>query len=49
LVKHLENIPDEVIPTLEIGTGEVYVYQIDAAGKVTSKEIRAANPLRGKV
>ncbi|HEY7067593.1 MAG TPA: 2,3-bisphosphoglycerate-dependent phosphoglycerate mutase [Chloroflexota bacterium] len=49
LVKHLENIPDDVIPSLEIGTGEVYVYQVDPSGKIVSKEIRAANPLRGKV
>jgi 2,3-bisphosphoglycerate-dependent phosphoglycerate mutase len=49
LVKHLEDIPDDDIPSLEIGTGEVYVYQVDPSGKITSKEIRAANPQRGKV
>jgi 2,3-bisphosphoglycerate-dependent phosphoglycerate mutase len=49
LVKHLEDIPDEEIPSLEIGTGEVYVYQVDPSGKIVAKEIRAANPLRGKV
>ena len=37
------------IPKLEIGTGEVYVYQVDANGKITSKEVRAANPNAGKV
>ncbi len=43
LVKLLDNISDEEIPKLEIGTGEVYVYQIDEKGKVTFKEIRAVN------
>ncbi len=49
LVKHLEQIPDDEIPKLEIGTGEVYVYQVDPDGRIVSKEIRAANPMRGKV
>src|SRR3989344_4445654 len=33
LVKYLENIPDDKIGDLEIGTGEAYVYQIDESGK----------------
>lgn len=49
LVKLLENIPDEKIASLEIGTGEAYLYQIDNQGKVESKEIRGVNPLAGKV
>ena len=49
LVKHLENIADDEIPSLEIGTGEVYVYEVDPSGKITAKTIRAANPNRGKV
>jgi 2,3-bisphosphoglycerate-dependent phosphoglycerate mutase len=49
LVKHLEDIPDDEIPSLEIGTGEVYVYEVDPSGKITAKTIRAANPNRGKV
>jgi 2,3-bisphosphoglycerate-dependent phosphoglycerate mutase len=49
LVKHLENVPDDQIPLLEIGTGEVYVYDVDPSGKIVSKDIRAANPQRGKV
>jgi 2,3-bisphosphoglycerate-dependent phosphoglycerate mutase len=44
LVKHLESISDESIPLLEIGTAEVYLYEVDPHGKVLSKEIRAANP-----
>ncbi len=42
LVKYLENIDDNVIPSLEIATGEIYLYQVDTQGKVTSKEIRKA-------
>lgn len=49
IVKYLENIPDDQIPSLEIGTGEAYVYQIDPKGHVVSKEIRGENPSRGKV
>lgn len=39
LVKYLEKISDEDIPKLEIATGEVYVYEVDANGKITNKEI----------
>ncbi|MGE5042159.1 MAG: 2,3-bisphosphoglycerate-dependent phosphoglycerate mutase [Candidatus Levyibacteriota bacterium] len=49
LVKYLENISDEDIDKLEIGTGEAYVYQIDSNGKVINKEIRGKNPMAGKV
>lgn len=49
LVKHLENIDESTIATLEIGTGEAYVYDIDEGGKVTSKEIRGENESKGKV
>ncbi|RJP47388.1 MAG: 2,3-diphosphoglycerate-dependent phosphoglycerate mutase [Armatimonadetes bacterium] len=48
LIKHLENIPDDAVSHLEIGTGEVYVYKTDENGKITSKETRSTNPLRGK-
>ncbi len=40
IIKHLEQITDQEIPSLEIGTGEIYLYQIDKSGKVISKEIR---------
>jgi 2,3-bisphosphoglycerate-dependent phosphoglycerate mutase len=49
LVKFLENISDESISDLEIGTGEAYVYQIDEKGKIVNKEIRGANPNTGRV
>lgn len=49
LVKHLENISEDDVATLEIGTGEAYVYTIDESGKVTNKEIRGENENKGKV
>ncbi len=49
LVKYLENIPDEQIASLEIGTGEIYVYGLDANGKIVSKELRSSNAQKGKV
>lgn len=49
LVKHLEQIADDKIHHLEIGLGEVHVYEIGEDGSVLSKEIRALNPKRGKI
>jgi 2,3-bisphosphoglycerate-dependent phosphoglycerate mutase len=49
LVKYLENIPEDQIATLEIGTGEAYIYTIDENGKIAHKEIRGENPNKGKV
>lgn len=49
LVKYLENLSEDEIASLEIGTGEAYVYTLDENGKVTNKEIRGANPQTGKV
>lgn len=49
LAKFLEDIPDEKISEIEIGTGEAYVYKIDSDGKTISKEIRGENPMKGRV
>lgn len=49
LVKYLEEIPDDKVAYLEIGTGEAYVYKMDNSGKIESKEIRGVNPNAGKV
>lgn len=40
LIKYLENISDENISSLEMATGEVYIYQIDKEGKIISKEMK---------
>lgn len=49
LVKYLENVSDEDISSLEIGTGEAYVYEVNEQGKIVDKEIRGENPNKGKV
>ncbi len=40
LIKYLENIPDESIGSLELATGEAYIYEIDPSGTILNKEIR---------
>jgi 2,3-bisphosphoglycerate-dependent phosphoglycerate mutase len=49
LVKYLENISNEDISSLEIGTGEAYVYEIASDGSIVSKDIRGKNENKGKV
>lgn len=49
LVKHLENLSEEQLASLEFGIGEVYIYEIDANGTIIDKKIRAENPERGKI
>jgi len=39
LMKHLEEVEDRNVHELEIGTGEVIMYEIDEAGKMISKQI----------
>jgi len=41
LMKHLESVADDEVHRLEIGTGEVHVYEIGEDGKAIGKEIRA--------
>lgn len=43
LVKYLENISDKDIESLEIATGEIYIYKIDKNGEIVSKETRLSN------
>lgn len=38
LVKYLENISDEDISSLELNTGEIYLYNIKGNGRVSSKQ-----------
>ncbi len=42
IMKHLEGVEDDKAHELEIGTGEVLVYEISNSGEVISKTIRAA-------
>lgn len=41
LMKHLDEVADDKVHELEIGTGEVLVYEISEDGKVISKQLRA--------
>ncbi|KKS98316.1 MAG: phosphoglycerate mutase [Candidatus Gottesmanbacteria bacterium GW2011_GWA2_43_14] len=40
LIKHLENIPDNLISEVEVATGEVIIYILSESGKVINKEKR---------
>jgi len=40
IVKHLEDIADDKISELEIGTGVIHIYEMDSEGKIVNKEIR---------
>jgi len=42
LMKHLEEVDDNDVHTLEIGTGQVLVYEINNDGKMISKQIRSS-------
>jgi 2,3-bisphosphoglycerate-dependent phosphoglycerate mutase len=43
LVKRIEDISEDAIPGLEIGTGEVYVYEIEPeTGRILAKDIKIA-------
>lgn len=46
LIKKLENISDENIPSVEITTGEIYIYDIDSNGNVMGKEVKNTNTWR---
>jgi 2,3-bisphosphoglycerate-dependent phosphoglycerate mutase len=41
LLKYLENISDEDIAKLELGFGDVYVFEVDEQGQILNKQIRA--------
>lgn len=43
LIKYLENINDEDISTVELATGEAYVYDIDPQGSVITKTVRKSD------
>jgi 2,3-bisphosphoglycerate-dependent phosphoglycerate mutase len=49
LIKHLENLSDEEVERVEVGTGEIYVYEISPEGVVLGKEVLARNERAGKI
>lgn len=48
LMKHLENISDKDVATLELGFGDVYVFKVSREGHIISKEVRAKDLFQGK-
>jgi len=49
LVKHIEGLDETQVAELEIGTGEVYRYEIDSLGTVMNKEILVTNQAKNSV
>lgn len=49
IVKYLEKITEQAIANLEIGLGEIYIYNFDLNLKIILKEIRAENKTKGKI
>ncbi len=43
LVKHLENLDEQQICEVEIGTGELHCYHLDNEAQMTHKEIKSKN------
>lgn len=44
LAKHIEDLTQEEVVALEIGTGEIYFYHMDQDANMIKKEIRSSNP-----
>ncbi|HTK03456.1 MAG TPA: 2,3-diphosphoglycerate-dependent phosphoglycerate mutase [Alphaproteobacteria bacterium] len=49
LTKYLCKLSDEEVCNLEIGIGEVHVYEFDNEGNILKSEIRGLNPNKGKI
>jgi 2,3-bisphosphoglycerate-dependent phosphoglycerate mutase len=43
LIKHLDNVPNEKVSTIEVTTGEADIYILDGEGNVLRKERRSVN------
>ena len=43
LIKKLDNVTDADISDVELATGDIFIYHIDGAGNVISKEKRIAS------
>lgn len=49
LTKHLCNLTEDEVCNLEIGIGEVHIYEFDSEGKIINHELRGENPNKGKL
>ncbi len=49
LAKHVEDLTEEEVVALEIGTGEIHFYHMDDKAKMSKKEIRSTSTNKGKI
>lgn len=49
LTKYLCNLSEEEVCNLEIGIGEVHIYDFNSKGEILKSEIRGLNPNKGKI
>ncbi len=49
LTKYLQKLSDDDVTRLEIGIGEVHIYEFDSEGHIKNSEIRGLNPDKGKL
>lgn len=49
LAKHVEELTEEEVVALEIGTGEIHLYHMGDDAKMTKKEIRSTSENKGKI
>ncbi len=49
LTKYLCKLSEEEVCNLEIGIGEVHIYEFDSDGNILKSEIRGLNPEKGKI
>ncbi len=49
LTKYLKKLNDEEVSALEIGIGEVHIYEFDTEGNIITSEIRGLNIDKGKL
>jgi 2,3-bisphosphoglycerate-dependent phosphoglycerate mutase len=49
LLKYLCNLTEKEVCDLEVGLGEVRIYEFNAEGKIINEELRGENPNKGKV
>ncbi len=49
LTKYLCKLSDEDVCNLEIGIGEVHIYDFNSEGEIVNYEIKGLNPEKGKI
>jgi len=49
LTKHLRNLSEDEVSNLEIGIGEVHIYNFDSKGNIINYEVKGVNPDKGMI